>query len=233
LNLLKIKSEDSNDNIKTKEKYLYGAKRKKILKYHKRIQRLLNKDYNFDKFLYTGEDLDEFTYLQNQIKSYFMEYNIFVNYTTIEGVLINKANYEIFYKWIKQRNKGDNSLSDDLETIFEMYKKDPEFCVTIFRLMVKGKLNSQKKFKYRKNDDNSDRKNKYIEKYKGELEKVEAEAILEIVEEVCGSFSKTDGWITKFLNYYFDRYNRNYNKEKFEVDFPELSNLLDEINSLI
>lgn len=232
LNLLKIKSEDSDDNIKTKEKYLYGAARKRILKHHKRIQRLLNKDYNFDKFLYTGKDLGEFNYLQNQLKSYFMEYNIFVNYTTIEGVLINKSNYDIFYKWIKQRNKGNNALSDDLKTIFDKYSKDPEFQVTIFRLMVKGKLNSQKKFGYRKNDDDADR-NQYIEKYKGDLETEEAEEILELVEEVWGSFSKTDGWITEFLNYYFDRHNKNYNKEKFEDDFPELSDLLSKINRLI
>jgi len=233
LNLLKIKSEDSDDNIKTKEKYLYGAERKRILKHHKRIQRLLNKDYDFDKFLYTGKDLDEFNYLQDQIKSYFMEYNIFVNYTTIEGVLINRANYDIFYKWIKQRNKGDNSLSDELEIIFDKYTKDPEFHVIIFRLMVKGKLNSQKKFEYRKNDDNIDRKNKLIEKYKGELETEEAEEILEIVERVWGSFSKTDGWMTKFLNYYFDRYNKNFSKEKFENDFPELTNLLNKVSGLI
>jgi hypothetical protein len=161
-----------------------------------------------------------------------MEYNIFVNYTTIEGVLINRANYDIFYKWIKQRNKGDNSLSDDLEIIFDKYTKDPEFQVTIFRLIVKGKLNSQKKFKYRKNDNDVDR-NKYIEKYKGELKKEEAEEILEIVERVWGSFSKTDGWMTRFLNYYFDKHNKNFSKEKFENDFPELTNLLNKISSLI
>ena len=233
LNLLKIKSEDSNDNIKIKEKYLYGAGRKRILKHHKRIQRLLNKDYDFDKFLYTGKDLGEFNYLQDQIKSYFIEYNIFVNYTTIEGILINKTNYEIFYKWILIEDENDQSLSNDLKTIFDKYTKDPEFQVTIFRLMVKGKLNSQKKFKYRKNDDNIDRKNEFIEKYKGELETEEAEEILEIVERVWGSFSKTDGWMTRFLNYYFDRHNKKFSKEKFENVFPELTNLLDKINSLI
>ncbi|MBF8436534.1 AAA family ATPase [Halanaerobiaceae bacterium Z-7014] len=222
LNPLGTKNNDNESDKKTlskKEKYYYGDEREEIKKIHVSIQNLLDNKFSFKKILHADEKYKDFIELKKLIKEYCLLYNIYVNETTIEGILINKNNYEIFREWLLNY---DFKKEDDLNYLIDLYPENEEYKVTLYRLIVEGKLNSTLKYKY-----SNDKIDKLANKYNVNFNEYDQKEILEKINNISNNIEKTEGWITSFLNYYFN------NHDNFNDDFPELSELLSKIKNMV
>ena len=122
------------------------------------------------------------------IKSYLNNYHVFTFETTIEGTLININNYQYFIDFIKQKNNQSNlEFYDYINTLNNKDK------VNIMRMLYGGKSDLLKNYKeIRLNLDPN------IEK---------------ILEKNCNC-KKTNGWISEFIAYYFNRISSTDNIHK-------------------
>lgn len=224
-NKFNIKSKDGYFLYKEKENYYYGDKRLEIHHKRIRIEKMVQKcRFHYSLPFYACRDTN-FYVLKNCIKDYFLNYNIFVNDTTVEGMLINDENYDIFWEFYKNVIKKHEDVGE-LEKYYNSLKEYNK--VNLLRLLVDGKTD-------------------YILKLK-DLDKIYPD-----VKKLINKYKidKTSGWITLWIEYYLmyllkidysdDIQNRNKElsrelskkvdicKNSIYNNFRELSNLIKEI----
>lgn len=229
-----VKQKDSNQFKKIqsggyfiydeKERFYYGEKRIQTYQKRKRIEKMLEKcQFHYTLPFYACQDAN-FYALKQYIKEYFLNYNIFVNETTIEGMLINDENYDKFWKFYKQVLKKTKDIKE-LEEYYDTLNENKK--INFLRLLVSGKTD-------------------YLLKLE-ELDKIYPQ-IKTLISK--SKVSKTSGWITMWIEYYLlellqIQYNQE-NKERklkrelakytefcqydFLYHFRELFNLIKEIS---
>lgn len=205
-----------------KEKYYYSDKRLMTYQLRKRIKGMMEKcRFHYILPFYSCTDNNYYELIKN-IKEYFLQYNIFVNSTTIEGVLINEYNMDKFWKFYNLKYKP----SEELKYYYLHIKTNDQ--VNLLRLLVSGKTD-------------------YILNLK-QLDKIRVE-LKELIEKNKIT-QKTEGWISEWIKYYLcdvlkitedeegeKQLRKHIKKEeireicKFELynDFPELINIFREI----
>lgn len=223
-NKMDIKNKDGYFVFNNKENYYYGKKRLETYYKRKRIEKMTEKCRFHYKLPFYSCDDQNFYELKKYIKEYFLNYNIFVNETTLEGLLVNNENYFIFWKFYKKLIGKQKDIKD-LEEYYDNLNEHDK--VNLLRLLVSGKTD-------------------YILKL-SELDKMPKEIYNMIKKYIT---NKTSGWISLWIEYYLiyllridytndDNKCRKLNnellrkkeqcKDGFHNDFIELSNLLKEI----
>ncbi len=213
-----------NEKTTKHEKYSYTNKFNSTFKVRNQIKQNLQSN-NFEVDL-TGlciKESEERTELVKLIQNYCEQYNFFPLDTTIEGALINKNNYLIFHRWINEHEW--NKTGFDLE-----YSKlnTEDHKATFLRLIFFGKtdwLSSDKE----KNNQSFNLKLNIIKEIRGELQKSKL------------SFGdKTSGWITNYLNWYFDNELTSLHTEDiflkrnlFQNNFPELERVIEKLEKML
>lgn len=194
----------SNEGIIKKEKFYYGKKRVHTVQIRKRIQGISNKAefIPVPRWYYLSDEL--YSELLNLIKKYSLEYNVFPVTTTIEGTIINIANYEIFRDYFVKIKGG---------ALFErLYQQCtlPEERLTLMRALVSGKCDTLR--------------------FLGEHAKHTGDSELIQICKHIGSikFDKTEGWVSSFLDYFFDHYLEGTKDriETFKLYFNELYDII-------
>lgn len=223
-NKMDIKSKDGYFVFNNKENFYYGEKRIETYYKRKRIENMTEKcRFHYQLPFYSCND-ENFNDLKNCIKEYFLNYNIFVNKTTLEGLLVNNENYFIFWEFYKNVIKKQENI-EQVEKYYDGLKEYDK--VNLLRLLVSGKTD-------------------YILKL-SELDKIPDE-IKNMIQK--NTVNKTSGWISLWIEYYLmyslridyfndkNRYKKLNNelvrnieqiKIGFGINFIELSNLLKEI----
>ncbi len=162
------------------------------------------------------------------IKRFFMGANIFVCSTTIEGVLINKENFELFWKFFLQIS--DEETANAVKAYYDPMGDIDR--LNFLRLLVNGKSDMILSLK----------------EIQEENKKIASDLCRTIVDR---RKDKTSGWITEWIEYcllyfaeistsdtnQFDSYcdivsdsqKRSKIRERFSRQFPELTELLEEI----
>lgn len=205
-----------------KEKYYYGIKRQMTYQLQNRIRNMMEKcRFHYLLPFYSCSDSNYYE-LINNIKDYFLQYNTFVNSTTIEGVLINQYNNDKFWNYylIKQ------NPSVELKKYYALKNTNDQ--TNLLRLLVSGKTD-------------------YILNL-NQLEKMPTD-LKKLIESNKLS-QKTSGWISGWISYYLcdilkipydsnaeqelkKQIKKEENKEKcrnfLQNDFGEFSNIMKEI----
>lgn len=205
-----------------KEKYYYGAKRQQTNELKKQIMNMMKKcKFHYILPFYACTDKNYYALIK-KIKNYLIQHNVFVNSTTIEGLLVNDENQNLFWKYCLRKKKINSDL-------IEYYNNQNNVNQTnLLRLLVEGKTD-------------------YILNLK-ELDKIEPK-LKKLIEENKIS-KKTEGWISDWINYYLcdilkiehstnseaklkSKLKKDENIEKckqyLQNDFSELTNLIKEI----
>ena len=146
-----------------------------------------------------------------------MNYNVYPVTTTLEGLLINNSNVNIFIKWIEKEIVGSDALI--LKNILEYNKDNSAYYTEVLRVICNGKFNNLKTLK--------------------EVEGTIDKDLLKNIKYLNGKIGKkTGGWIIKFIDFYFDENiddskGVNVNREIFRKCFPELDCILKIIRDMV
>jgi predicted ATP-dependent endonuclease of OLD family len=199
-----------------KERYFYG-RMKKIYFTRKRIELLLNFRYSYDKHykFFHGSHYKE---LQRLTHSYCLFYNVYPVQTTIEGTLVNESNIKEFEDWLKIKFKNQ---VENIESLFKN-GNSKVISTTIGRLLVNGKYENFKKIP----------KQGAAKKFPPVIA-----AKYETIFGLRRNFDKTSGWVTEWLDYFFENYILIEEEESIRIQifkkyFPELYNLIYTLKNL-
>lgn len=207
-----------------KEILYYGSKREKTYNIRKRILGIISKSkFHFDSNW--GYILGESTYfnrLRNLIRIYSLQYNILPVFTTIEGALINRVNHPLVYNWLKLYKKKE-AHKKAIDQIYN-FKNTSAYKTTVLRLVNDGKF------------DNLETVNEWI----GKIKDISDQNIKEIFENVAKvKNSKASGWVTDFINYFFESNisNLELTQEEeidiFKKNFPEIYLIVTSIKTIM
>ncbi len=224
-NKFKIKNRDGYFIYNEKENYYYGEKRVETYERRNRINKMIEKcRFHYSLPFYACRDTN-FYDLKGNIKKYFLNYNIFVNDTTIEGMLINNNNYDKFWTFYKNVIMKDKDIQD-LEKYYNSLKEYNK--LNLLRLLVSGKTD-------------------YLLKLE-QLDKI-YETDKQLINK--NKIGKTSGWITLWIEYYLVNLfkidnskdsdvsknintlilkNKDMCEYNFRNNFTELFNLIKEIS---
>lgn len=215
-----------------KEQLFFKNKHEKgiyLFHVYKRIEAMATKlKIHYYKPFYGCED-GNYKEFCNVLHEYFLNYNIFLASTTIEGMLINKRTMDLAVNFLKKNNKKVDC--EEFEAIFNSYRKNDK--MNLLRLLFNGKSDLLKSFK--------DITGNLTEEEKKCFEKM-------IIGE------KTSGWVTDYLDSFceelipekyskdlkgFKRFinendsNRLLVLNKFGFNFPELDYLIKKLCSMV
>ncbi|WP_449355184.1 retron Eco8 family effector endonuclease [Virgibacillus natechei] len=211
-------------NFEKKEMLYYGNKRIKTYNTRKRILGLIEKSkFHFDSdWGYILGRSDYFNLLRNLIRSFSLEYNIFPVLTTIEGSLINRNNHKIVYSWLKTYNHKV-SKQKIIDNIYN-FKNSNAYKTTALRLVTSGKL------------DNLETVNEWNGKNLQNLNDSRNIVVFDNIGKVKNG--KTGGWVTSFIDYFFENFINNSeltNQEKIDIfrkSFPEIYMIVNSIKAM-
>ncbi|WP_028400585.1 retron Eco8 family effector endonuclease [Ectobacillus panaciterrae] len=212
-----------DNDYEKKEILYYGNKREKTYNTRKRINGIIDKSqFYFDNnWGYITGRSDYFNLLRNLIRNYSLEYNIFPVFTTIEGALINRTNQEIVFNWLKYSKEkvAEKQIIDDIYN----QQTSIAYKTTVLRLINDGKF------------DNLATVNEWI----GKIDNISDQSVKDIFEKIAQvKNGKTDGWVTHFMNYFFENHINNIeltHEEKisiFKKNFPELYMIVTSIRAI-
>ncbi len=192
-----------------RENYHYGKKRKDMLYRKKRIKNVGAK-CNFTYYLpfFSCED-SNFKNMLELTHNYYMEYNMFIWNTTIEGALITKQNYSLFWEFMKE--ELENKEFEKIEIVKEKYHITGNNLLNYIRLIFSGKSDFLMNKKQVCNAN---------------------PGLYEEVKEKLGIVKKTSGWVSRWLAYYFKNLVKKGAggvREHVKTDFEELYQLFIEI----
>lgn len=206
------------EKIKRKEKFLYYSEHKrKTYSLRNKIESKLKEckfEFDKDKLGIYNKKYDE---LIKEIQRYCLNYNVYPVTTTLEGLLINNSNVNIFIKWIEKEIVGSDALI--LKNILEYNKDNSAYYTEVLRVICNGKFNNLKTLK--------------------EVEGTIDKDLLKNIKYLNGKIGKkTGGWIIKFIDFYFDENiddskGVNVNREIFRKCFPELDCILKIIRDMV
>lgn len=208
-----------DQQVKEKEKYNYGKRRRDTVVIRKRIEGLIT-TCNFhisSPWQYVHGTY--FNLIKDLIRKYCNEYNVYPVDTTIEGVLVNRNNYREFFDFLMKENP---SRSRHIQNLFD-YVEDPHYRMTVLRLIVDGKFDTLKK-----------RNNKVINSNLS----IDEKRIFETINRLGKLYEKTSGWLNRWIDYIFSEYilvEEDISKRKsiFRMYFPELYDIIIEVNKMI
>ncbi|OPG94390.1 hypothetical protein B2I21_30850 [Chryseobacterium mucoviscidosis] len=208
-----------NQFIANREAYHYKRKFNDTFKVRNKIENTLKSTkFEIDSTGLCIKESQERSELIKLLKLYYSQYNFIPLETTIEGSIINKENYQIFYEWINKYN-WDNSK---FESLYNSLETDAQK-TSLLRVIFFGKTDwlSGEKEESRDNFEFS-KTFKVIRQIRSELKKADLDF-----------GDKTSGWITLYLNWFFENKinvrkteNNFVYRRSFNTSFPELGEVI-------
>ncbi|SCM82603.1 conserved hypothetical protein [uncultured Sporomusa sp.] len=202
----------NNEKIIQKQKLYYTDRYRLTYRVKKEIEAaLLNNTFTLSTDNLTIIEKSKYHDLISLIQSYFFEFNTYPISTTIEGLVINESNINVFTEWL--RTKVYNiTLLDSLLALYPTTKEQSVF----MRVLFMGKNDALQK------DKNIVIQGKKISTIRLELMK-KPKKQCEI-----SLFRKNSGWITEYINWFFDNYMFGWNSGRatFSKYFPEMVAIL-------
>lgn len=223
-----------SEYIKSREKECYRFRNKKengtyLLHKYKRISaaaKSLKVHYSLP--FYSCKDYNYYEFW-GAVKEYLQSYNVFAFDTTIEGALINKYSFDFTLNFLKRKCKIKETDVDSFNQVLKKYSSNNQ--LNALRYVFKGKsdLLQYKKIKICDTNDKN------------------------VLSHMQGYVQKGSGWISIFLDTFFeeqaeniDKFSisgfQNYLKEEgnkfkieksFEIHFPEIYSLIKQIYDII
>lgn len=217
-----------NNNIVNREKYHYKKKFKDTFRIRNEIaEKLKSTTFEIDSTGLCIKQNQERYELIELMQQYYAQYNFMPFETTIEGAIINRANYHLFYEWIKGYNWEDSKF----ETVYTSLQTDSQK-TSLLRVIFFGKtewLNGKKEDKNASSNSEFVKIFKIIKEIRNELEKSNLDF-----------GDKTSGWITLYLNWFFNNKldlvkteNLFINRSLFHASFPELGKVIDRLEGMV
>ncbi len=220
VNRFEIKNEkinplsQTNTNNHKSERYLYGVKRNQTLTRREVINSMIETNtFPFDTNWFYSED-HNFNNLKDNIRDYCINYNVFIVDNTIEGTIINRNNHAIAYDWMM--NSDNIKVKNNVQAIYS-YNNNEAYKTTVLRLIHSGKYDNLEKI-YTQNQ------------IKNNLTEKSDRSIYNKIYQI--KKSKTSGWVSEFLNYYFKNYINNKQLDSegkrriFKQHFQELHSII-------
>lgn len=202
------------NNVRTKKKLnynYYNAKHFQKKDCLDIIEELLKKEYAYKSGTHYIDD-KSFKSLMNAIIKYCRSENVIVNWTTIEGELVTYENIEKFIGFIN-KNGFEKSMSEyQINQHDEICRiDDPKEKTRLILAELDGRTETQE-----------GTKNNQVIMNGKEIEK-------------CLTNKKTSGWISDWLEFYYNNYlvKENDKLSIFKRDFPSLFNTLQLIENMI
>lgn len=199
-----------NQELEREELFHYGEwrilknVRKRVMGISKKVEfKFVDNTFNFNDPLF-----DKFRYL---VKSYCNYYNVYPVDTTIEGVLINRENYNLFYEWLIS-DQSAYTRKDSLKAIYNMVGS-PEYKVDLLRFIVEGKLDTLVPLNKKHLSDFPD----------GVLKKGYTEIL------VLPKLKKGSGWVSDYIKYVYTGLEGKNKVYDFSILFPELTDIIEEL----
>lgn len=194
-------------DLHQKLKYNFAKKSSKHYLYAlNNIQHMIKSSFSYSEKFHL---IDNFEKTYSDIKQFCLLDDVYPVRTTIEGSLINKNSNKYFNRWRKNRNPNAR-LSDNSLNLEEK--------VVLNRLICSGKTDILTDYKSQTSRPNFNR--------------IDIESI-----------KKNSEWISEFLNFYDENvlqqkqfasdYDNSKKKARFAKDFPELYDILNNINKRI
>lgn len=206
--------------IHKKEVFFYGQRRYDTLQQRKRVDGFLNNCKFFSDEYWGYINSSYYDELKSVLTKYCLQYNVFPVSTTVEGLLVNRASYELIYEWF---NQTYSDKSHSLNKIYN-YRTDWMFRTSALRLIHSGKYDNLLTRRQRFN-------NNPIVDFDGN-NVPEVQEIYDKIDKI--KQGKTSGWVTSFLNYFFEhKCTAETKMQKFIEYFPELYLLVLEIGKII
>ncbi|WNS43890.1 retron Eco8 family effector endonuclease [Paenibacillus sp. MMS20-IR301] len=217
-----------NNNIVNREKYHYKKKFKDTFRIRNEIaEKLKFTTFEIDSTGLCIKQNQERYELIELMQQYYAQYNFMPFETTIEGAIINRANYHLFYEWVKGYNWEDSKF----ETLYTSLQTDSQK-TSLLRVIFFGKtewLNGKKEDKNASSNSEFVKIFKIIKEIRNELEKSNLDF-----------GDKTSGWITLYLNWFFNNKldlvkteNIFINRSLFHASFPELGKVIDRLEGMV
>lgn len=220
---LKVKFKNSSSLVEfKKEKLLESVKyyKKGYSKEHKYKILQINKLLTFDSFVFALTPCisqfkrdSAFKVMRSLVREYSYDRKVHILEDTIEGVLICQESKVLFYKWLF-KYKSIDIFTLEKRLMGRKYLNDRvlfDYVRFIFNSKLDSQLNLNKSQKHMK--------------------------ILEKIKKTTGlkTASKTDGWVTSFLNFaLMDLNSKSNNKNdllnEFVIHFPALNAIIERVN---
>lgn len=215
-----------NKNIIKREKYHYTKKFNDTFRIRSEItQRLKSNIFEIDSTGLCIEQSDERVEIIELIQQYYDQYNFIPLETTIEGAIINKRNYHLFYQWIKEHDWNKEKFDNLYSTL-----QTEDHKTTFLRLVFFGKTDW-----FSSDKEGNNKNQEFVAKLK---------AIKEIRNQLKDSTldfgDKTSGWVTSYLNWFFDSKLKIenpddvfVNRNLFQANFPELGKIIEKLEKML
>lgn len=210
-----------NKCLVNREKYHYTKKFNDTFRVRNRISdKLKLTTFEIDSTGLCIKQNEERVELVDLMKKYYAQYNFMPLETTIEGAIINSANYQLFYEWIKEYNWEDSKF----ESLYSSLQTDNQK-TSLLRVIFFGKtdwLSGEKEDRKANQISEFAKKFKIIKEIRNDLKKSNLDFD-----------DKTSGWITLYLNWFFEKKldlqkpeNIFLNRNLFQESFPELGRVI-------
>ncbi|GAB6456400.1 AAA family ATPase [Bacillus thuringiensis] len=223
LNVLKDK------NIIGREHYHYTKKLNDTFKTRIEIQRRTdNYKFAIDSSGLCIKEVRARRELIELIQQYFFEYNFFPLETTIEGAIININNYQLFYNWLQEYDWDDTNF----QVIYGRLTTENQKA-SFLRVIFHGKSDWLSGEKERKKD-KENQVRKFISLF-DDIKNIRSE----LKKSNLNLDGKTSGWVTLFMNWFFEKeidlVNKElyFNRKIFLSKFPELGKVIVQIEKMV
>lgn len=215
-----------NKSIVNREKYHYSRKFNDTFKARNEIaEKLKSTIFEIDSTGLCVKQSNERSTLIELIQQYYSQYNFMPLETTIEGAIINKASHHLFHRWVKGYDWNQTKFDNLYDSLITDGQK-----TTLLRLIFLGKtdwFNSEKE----ENNKNLE----FIKIFK-DIKKIRAE----LKKSTLDYGDKTSGWITMYINWFFENEldienteEKFINRNLFQANFPELGKVIVKLEEMI
>ncbi|WP_246586657.1 retron Eco8 family effector endonuclease [Cytobacillus gottheilii] len=223
LNVLKDK------NIINREHYHYKQKLNNTFRTRIEIQRRTN-NYKFevDSSGLCIKETRARLELIELMQQYYSEYNFFPLETTIEGAIININNHQLFYDWLQEQDWDDTYFQSIYGGLATENQK-----TSFLRVIFFGKadwLSGEKESK----KDKANKVRQFVSLFE-DIKNIRNE----LKKSNLNLEGKTSGWVTSFMNWFFEKEidleNKDlyFNRNIFLSRFPELGKVIVQIEKMV
>ncbi|WP_189655292.1 retron Eco8 family effector endonuclease [Bacillus sp. HNG] len=218
LNVLKDKK------IISREHYHYKQKLNNTFRTRIEIQRRTNNDkFEVDSSGLCIKETSARLELIELMQQYYSEYNFFPLETTIEGAIININNHKLFYDWLQEHDWDDTNFKRIYGGLATENQK-----ASFLRVIFYGKadwLNGEK---------DANKVRQFVSLFE-DIKNIRNE----LKKSNLNLDGKTSGWVTAFLNWFFEKEidleNKDlyFNRSIFLSNFPELGKVIVQMEEMV
>lgn len=218
LNVLKDK------NIIGREHYHYSQKLRNTFRTRIEIQRRTSNDkFEVDSSGLCIKEASARLELIELMQHYYSEYNFFPLETTIEGAIINISNHQLFYDWLQVHDWDGTNFQRIYGGLATENQK-----ASFLRVIFYGKTD------WLSGEKDANKVRQFVSLFE-DIKNIRNE----LKKSNLNLDGKTSGWVTSFLNWFFEKEidlennDLYFNRSIFLSKFPELGKVIEQIEKMV